>query len=548
MPKELGSITQQGGNVTAPILNVADSTVGTVAALIETANTTNPSSGFARGVVGGTSASATWDVRGHNGNIPVLTAKAPVKSYTITNRSRSSNVATVTLSGTHGFVATEQVQVSGVSDATFNTSSATIVSVTTTTISYANSGSDVASTASSGTAAVVMTADLQRWVNASNVTQASIDNTGVITANGSGLTNLNATNLSSGTVNAARMPALTGDVTTTAGTVATTIANNAVSNAKFRQSSGLSVVGNAATGTANVADITAGVTGGVFQSNGSALSFALVGAGNLSNNAVTDAKLRQGSALSVIGNSTNATANVADIAASADGQVLRRSGTALGFGTVATAGLTDNAVTDLKLRQGAGCSVIGRAGNTTGNVADITSTADFQVLCRNGTAIGFGPINLASSAAVMGILPSANMTGATDTVAGALPTADASVMEGAASTVHAVVPGRQQRHPGHPKAWAYITVSGTTPSLVAGYGVGTPSYGGSTGSYVVPWTTAFSTANYCVQVTCGHKAGSGNVIANVNGLSTTQVSLIFTINSTTVTDPLSFHIVAFGDQ
>jgi len=42
-------------------------------------------------------------------------------------------------------------------------------------------------------------------------------------ASGVNLTALNATNLGSGTVAAARMPALTGDVTTTAGTVATTV-------------------------------------------------------------------------------------------------------------------------------------------------------------------------------------------------------------------------------------------------------------------------------------------------------------------------------------
>ena len=51
--------------------------------------------------------------------------------------------------------------------------------------------------------------------------------------NGFLLTALNATQLTSGTVPAARMPALTGDVTTSAGAVATTIANGAVTNAKL---------------------------------------------------------------------------------------------------------------------------------------------------------------------------------------------------------------------------------------------------------------------------------------------------------------------------
>lgn len=54
-------------------------------------------------------------------------------------------------------------------------------------------------------------------------------------------------------------------------------------------------------------------------------------------NKVTNGMIRQSAALSVIGNTTNATANVADIAAGADGNVLRRSGTAIGFGAIALA-------------------------------------------------------------------------------------------------------------------------------------------------------------------------------------------------------------------
>ncbi|MBS1614200.1 MAG: hypothetical protein JST49_15380, partial [Bacteroidetes bacterium] len=54
----------------------------------------------------------------------------------------------------------------------------------------------------------------------------------------------------------------------------------------------------------------------------------------IGSNKVTDAKLRQSAATSVMGNGTAATANVADIQATADGQVLRRSGTSLDFGTI----------------------------------------------------------------------------------------------------------------------------------------------------------------------------------------------------------------------
>lgn len=71
--------------------------------------------------------------------------------------------------------------------------------------------------------------------------------------------------------------------------------------------------------------------------------------GKLADNSVDATKLRDSAALSVIGNGTNAVANPADIVAGADGQVLRRAGTTVGFGQVLTAGIADNAVTEAKL-------------------------------------------------------------------------------------------------------------------------------------------------------------------------------------------------------
>lgn len=56
-------------------------------------------------------------------------------------------------------------------------------------------------------------------------------------------------------------------------------------------------------------------------------------------NGITAAKIAQSGALTVIGNPTNATANVQDIAAATDGDVLRRSGTTVGFGQIARTGL-----------------------------------------------------------------------------------------------------------------------------------------------------------------------------------------------------------------
>jgi len=234
---------------------------------------------------------------------------------------------------------------------------------------------------------------------------------------------------------------LTGDVTGSgSGTIATAIANNAISNAKLRDSTALSVIGNSTNATADPADIAAGADGHVLRRSGTALGFgtiatagigddqvtyakiqnvsatdrllgrdtagagdaeeltvgggleftgsggvqrsALTGdvtasAGNnattIANNAVSNAKLRDSAALSVIGNSTNASADPADIAAANDGEVLRRSGTSLGFGTIATAGIANDAITYAKIQNvSATDRLLGRDTAGAGDTEELT--------------------------------------------------------------------------------------------------------------------------------------------------------------------------------
>jgi hypothetical protein len=65
----------------------------------------------------------------------------------------------------------------------------------------------------------------------------------------------------------------------------------------------------------------------------------------------------------------------------------------------------DNAVTDPKLRDSAGLSVIGRGANSTGDPADIVAGTNKQVLRREGSDLAFGAVDLSSNQAVTGTLP-----------------------------------------------------------------------------------------------------------------------------------------------
>lgn len=118
---------------------------------------------------------------------------------------------------------------------------------------------------------------------------------------------------------------------------------------------------------------------------------------------ITNSKLRQSAALSVIGNSTNATAAPADIAAANDGEVFRRSGTALGFGLLNTANIADSAVTTAKIADRtvtatklSGVSTIDqKTGNYTlvlddrGKVIEVNSASGVTVTVPANSSVAF---------------------------------------------------------------------------------------------------------------------------------------------------------------
>lgn len=160
-----------------------------------------------------------------------------------------------------------------------------------------------------------------------------------------------------------------------AGAPSLSLIANGISNTLFRQSSALSLVGRSANSTGDVADISATAASDcVFREGSSSIACGQVATAGHADNSITNAKLRQGGALSLIGRSANSTGNVADISATAASDcVFRESGSALGCGQIATAGVANNAITNAKAAQMAANSF--KCNNTASPANAIDCTA-----------------------------------------------------------------------------------------------------------------------------------------------------------------------------
>lgn len=146
-----------------------------------------------------------------------------------------------------------------------------------------------------------------------------------------------------------------------------------------------------------------GLDGGGTVADGVTLSIAPAG--------VTNAMLRDSQPFSVIGRYAASTGSPADIVATANDRVLARIDDVLAFyplsavpavvadgnyGDITVSGIgtvwtiNNNVVSNAKFRQSGALSVVGRSGNTTGDVADIAGTASqFFGVNAAGTALAF---------------------------------------------------------------------------------------------------------------------------------------------------------------
>ncbi len=139
------------------------------------------------------------------------------------------------------------------------------------------------------TAASVTYAQIQNVAGLS-VVGRSANSSGVpaaITGADGNVLRVSGTALGFGGVAAAAMPALTGDVTTSAGAVATTIASAAVTYAKIANVAGLSVMGRSTNSSGVPADIT-GTDGQILRVSGTALGFGKVLTSQITGTATND--------------------------------------------------------------------------------------------------------------------------------------------------------------------------------------------------------------------------------------------------------------------
>lgn len=178
----------------------------------------------------------------------------------------------------------------------------------------------------------------------------------------------------------------------TAAQMKANVPDAAIAYAKIQNGGALSVAGRAANSAGVMADVSASAaSGAVLRESGSTIGFGTVATAGIADTAVTSAKLRDSAALTVIGRSANSSGVPADIAASAaSGAVLRESGSTIGFGTVATAGIADAAITYAKVQNVTDARLLGRSSGSSGPPIEITVGSGLSLSAGALTATGSG--------------------------------------------------------------------------------------------------------------------------------------------------------------
>lgn len=122
-----------------------------------------------------------------------------------------------------------------------------------------------------------------------------------------------ASDLGAGTLPAGRMPALTGDVTTSAGAVATTIAANAVDNTKLADMPARTLKGKATAGSGDPEDIAVGTDTVVGRVTGGGIIAAQLVTAQVADDQITNAKAADMATGTIKGRSTAGTGDPEDL-------------------------------------------------------------------------------------------------------------------------------------------------------------------------------------------------------------------------------------------
>lgn len=210
-----------------------------------------------------------------------------------------------------------------------------------------------------------------------------------------------------GTLQAAQEPAHTGDVTNSAGSLALSITNSAVTYAKIQNLGALAVMGRSANTSGVGADIQAtAASDAVLRESGSTIGFGTIATGGIANNAVTLAKLATQATNTVLGNATSGTAVPTALSvgtcSTASSALIWTTNTGFGCNTSITAssattatnatnvGITDDTTTNATM-------YLTWVTATTGNLPEKVSSSKLTFNPSTGLVTAFGKVAVGTS-------------------------------------------------------------------------------------------------------------------------------------------------------
>ena len=266
----------------------------------------------------------------------------------------------------------------------------------------------------------------------------------------------------------------------------------------------LSVKANATNATASATDVAAGTDGHVLRRSGTTLGFGTLAAGAYASNTIPITAIANQAATTILGNAAAGSAAVTAISAGTDGHVMRRSGTTLSFGTVATAGITDAAITLAKMANLAQDQFIGRTTASTGvpqtatitaaarTVLDDTTVAAMVDTLGGAASTGTGGLARADSPAFTGTPTAPTAAVSTNTT----QVATTAFVRGEISNISGTITTAKTSFSNADKALALDAASSDAPVTITGAVIRTVPVGtslGTTGSVALDFSTLVGT-------------------------------------------------------